>query len=55
MASVFRVNRNREMNGNLIMYWGLQVGCSVFRSADPPSTVPEHGKIIEIIGFCVNF
>jgi len=38
MASVFRVNRNHEMNGNQIMYWGLQVGGGVFRSADPPST-----------------
>ncbi|HEY2495493.1 MAG TPA: type VI secretion system protein [Candidatus Angelobacter sp.] len=38
MTPVFRVNRNHEMNGNQIMDWSLQVGGSVFRSADPPST-----------------
>jgi type VI secretion system protein ImpL len=32
------VNRNHEMNGNQIMDWSLQVGGSVFRSADLPST-----------------
>ena len=40
MVPVFRVNRNHEMNGNQIMDWGLQVGGSVFRSANPPSTGP---------------
>jgi type VI secretion system protein ImpL len=38
IAPVFRVNRNHEMNGKQIMDWSLQVGGSVFRSADPPST-----------------
>jgi len=49
-APAFRVNRNREIGGNEIIDWALQVGDTTFRDSDKQKTAAglwRPGRLVE--------